>query len=118
MLVSYLSLSMTLLPGECDRPPELQRSRDEPQATAYLKARATWSRGSRRPRPARQQIIVQPPSPRDRRRAGAVASLWTSFDHARGDLDSAARVTVVEVGPRDGLQNEAQRVPTPVKIGT
>ncbi len=26
------------------------------------------------------------------------------------------RVTVVEVGPRDGLQNEAQRVRTPVKI--
>src|SRR5689334_21094297 len=26
------------------------------------------------------------------------------------------RVTVVEVGPRDGLQNEAALVPTPVKI--
>jgi hydroxymethylglutaryl-CoA lyase len=31
-------------------------------------------------------------------------------------LDLPRRVTVVEVGPRDGLQNEAVRVPTPVKI--
>ena len=29
---------------------------------------------------------------------------------------SASRVTVVEVGPRDGLQNEAETVPTDVKI--
>lgn len=31
-------------------------------------------------------------------------------------LDLPRRVTVVEVGPRDGLQNEAVRVPTPAKI--
>jgi hydroxymethylglutaryl-CoA lyase len=31
-------------------------------------------------------------------------------------LDLPRRVTVVEVGPRDGLQNEAVRVPTAVKI--
>jgi hydroxymethylglutaryl-CoA lyase len=31
-------------------------------------------------------------------------------------LDLPRRVVVVEVGPRDGLQNEAVRVPTPVKI--
>lgn len=31
-------------------------------------------------------------------------------------LDLPHRVTVVEVGPRDGLQNEAVRVPTSVKI--
>jgi hydroxymethylglutaryl-CoA lyase len=31
-------------------------------------------------------------------------------------LDRPRRVTVVEVGPRDGLQNEAVRVPTAVKI--
>ncbi len=28
-----------------------------------------------------------------------------------------AHVTVVEVGPRDGLQNEAERIPTDVKVG-
>ena len=27
------------------------------------------------------------------------------------------RVTIVEVGPRDGLQNEAERIPTDVKVG-
>ena len=26
------------------------------------------------------------------------------------------KVTLVEVGPRDGLQNEAKPVPTPVKV--
>jgi hydroxymethylglutaryl-CoA lyase len=31
-------------------------------------------------------------------------------------MDFPARVTIVEVGPRDGLQNEAQRVPTEDKI--
>ena len=31
-------------------------------------------------------------------------------------LDLPPRVVVVEVGPRDGLQNEAVRVPTAVKI--
>ena len=31
-------------------------------------------------------------------------------------LDLPRRVTVVEVGPRDGLQNEAVRVPTAVKV--
>ncbi len=28
-----------------------------------------------------------------------------------------ARVTIVEVGPRDGLQNEAERIPTDLKVG-
>jgi hydroxymethylglutaryl-CoA lyase len=28
-----------------------------------------------------------------------------------------ARVTIVEVGPRDGLQNEAERIPTETKVG-
>jgi hydroxymethylglutaryl-CoA lyase len=32
-------------------------------------------------------------------------------------VDLPARVTVVEVGPRDGLQNEPDTVPTEVKIG-
>ncbi len=31
-------------------------------------------------------------------------------------MDPPASVGVVEIGPRDGLQNEATKVPTPEKI--
>src|ERR1700716_4158043 len=31
--------------------------------------------------------------------------------------DRPRRVRIVEVGPRDGLQNEAARIPTDVKVG-
>jgi hydroxymethylglutaryl-CoA lyase len=37
-------------------------------------------------------------------------------DEADGDRGMTARVTIVEVGPRDGLQNEAARIPTADKV--
>src|SRR5262249_45122696 len=62
-------------------------------------------------RPSRDRL-PRPADPATGRGAGA--GLW--FRHARRAVKLPAEVTVYEVGPRDGLQNEARNVPTADKI--
>src|SRR3546814_3057288 len=43
-------------------------------------------------------------------------TLFRSGEAGRMTAELPRRVRIVEVGPRDGLQNEAQTVPTAVKV--